>query len=174
MKVIFLEDVPNVAQAGELKEVNNGYGRNYHLPKKLAVLAKGEVAKMVELQQQVIAKRQKKVEAELTELAQQLETHEVTVTAKAGEKERIYGSVTSSDIAGELMNSLGITIDKKKIEIDEPIRQLGNYTVSIRLTKDLAPKLKVIVTGAKEPEKKSAPQEPDGTDHQVKEPSQDD
>jgi hypothetical protein len=72
------------------------------------------------------------------------------------------------------MNSLGITIDKKKIEIDEPIRQLGNYTVSIRLTKDLAPKLKVIVTGDKEPEKKSASQEPDETEHQAKEPSQDD
>lgn len=173
MKVIFLEDVPNVAQAGDLKEVNNGYGRNYLLPKKLAVLAKGEIAKMVELQRQAKAKHQKKAETELAELAQQLEAQEVIITAKAGEKERIYGSITNSDIATELTNSLGVTIDKKKIEIDETIRQLGSYTVSVRLTKDLAPKFKVIVVGDKEPEKSVQPQELDENVDQAEEPSQD-
>jgi len=132
MKVIFLEDVPRVAKAGEIKEVADGYGRNFLIPKKLALLARpGITITHLEHQKKVLAQ----IRAEATELASQLE-------------ERLYGSVTSGDIADELQNSLGLAIDKRKIELEEPIRHLGSYEITIRLAQNAAPKIKVTVTEA--------------------------
>jgi len=146
MKVIFLQDVPNVARAGEIKEVANGYGRNFLIPQKLALLAKPGVSSMVEVQPRIKAGDQAKSQTKLVELAQQLEGMEVILKARAGAKERLFGSITTADIAAELQNSSGLVVDKKKIELAEPIRQLGSYEVAIRLAKDIIPKIKVMVT----------------------------
>jgi large subunit ribosomal protein L9 len=143
MKVIFLQDVPNVAQAGEIKEVADGYGRNFLIPRKLASLAHPQAVSQAETKAQ---KMEARLTAELKELASQLEGKEVSLKAKAGAKERLYGSITSADIAAELNNSTGLDIDKRKIELDEPIRQLGSYEIAIRLGKDIVPKIKVTVT----------------------------
>ena len=143
MRVIFLEDVPNVARAGEIKEVANGYGRNFLIPKKLALLANSPATNLLEIQRKLATQPQ--TEDALVKLANQLEGREVTLKARAGAKDRLYGSVTSADIAAELQNSAGLAIDKRKIELAEPIHQLGSYEVVIRLAKDIVPRIKVIV-----------------------------
>ena len=145
MKVIFLEDVPNVARAGEAKDVADGYGRNYLIPQKLAVLAGAQAMSLVEAQQRKRAKHQAETDAELAKLGEQLEGVEITLKARTGGKERLYGSITSSNIASEMESSLGITVDKRKIELEEPIHQLGSYEVAIKLAKDIIPKIKVTV-----------------------------
>ncbi len=146
MKVIFLQDVPNVARVGEIKEVANGYGRNFLIPQKLALLAKRGATSLAEIQLKMETRAQAQTEAKLVELAHHLEGKEVTLKARAGAKERLHGSITTADIAAELQSSAGLVIDKKKIELAEPIRQLGSYEVAIRLAKDIIPKIKVRVT----------------------------
>lgn len=145
MKVIFLEDVPHVAKAGEIKEVANGYGRNFLIPQKLALLAKSHDISAVETQLKIRARSQSQTEAELAELAKQLDGSEISLKARSGAKDRLYGSITSADIAAELLNTTGLHIDKRKIELAEPIRQLGSYEVVIRLAKDIIPQIKVSV-----------------------------
>ena len=142
MKVIFLQEVLNVAQAGEIKEVADGYGRNFLIPKKLAVLFNPRATDQIK----TIDKIKARVNAELTELAQQLEGKEVSLKARVGAKDKLYGSITSADIASELNDTAGLVIDKRKIELEEPIRQLGSYEVAIRLAKDIIPKIRVTVT----------------------------
>jgi large subunit ribosomal protein L9 len=145
MKVVFLEDVPRVAKAGEIKEVADGYGRNFLIPQKLALLVSPSALNTLETQTKIRARSQTQIEEEETELARQLEGKEITLKAKAGAQEHLHGSITSADIASELQNAAGLVIDKRKIELDEPIRQLGSYEVAIRLAKDMIPKIKVIV-----------------------------
>jgi len=145
MKVVFLEDVPKVAKAGEIKEVADGYGRNFLIPQKLAVLASPSALNAAETQTKIRARSQTQTEDEVTELARQLEGKEITLKARAGAQEHLHGSITSADIASELQNATGLVVDKRKIELDEPIRQLGSYEVAIRLAKDMIPKIKVTV-----------------------------
>jgi len=150
MKVIFLQDVPNVAQVGQVKEVADGYARNYLIPRKLAALAQPQAVSQIET-------RTKKMEVRLTsemqELAILIEGTEVNLKAKAGAKDKLYGSITSADIAAELQNVTGLEIDKRKIEMEEPIRQLGSYEIALKLGKDIAPKIKVTVTEEEAEEK---------------------
>ena len=140
MKVIFLQDVPNVARAGEIKEVASGYGRNFLIPKKLAVLANSPAVSTIEAQLKIKAGSQVQTEAELVEQAHHLDGKEIVLEARVGAKDRLYGSITSADIAAELQNSTGVVVDKRKLELAEPIRQLGSYEVAIRLAKDIIPK----------------------------------
>jgi len=147
MKVIFLEDMPKVAKAGEIKEVADGYGRNFLIPQKLAMLASSSAISAMEAQRRVKTKEETQLEVEMLELARQLEGKEVILKAKAGAKDRLYGSITSTDIASELENATGLVIDRRKMELAEPIRQLGSYELTIRLAKDIVPKIKVTVTG---------------------------
>ena len=142
MKVIFLEDVPNVARAGEVKQVADGYGRNFLIPKKLALLATPSAISSIDAQRRTRTQDQTQIEA----LAEQLEGKEVILKARAGVKDRLFGSITSADIASELQNTTGLVIDKRKVELAEPLRQLGSYEVAIKLAKDIAPKIKVIIT----------------------------
>ena len=146
MKVIFLQDVPNIARVGEIKEVADGYGRNFLIPRKLALLARSEVINTIGAQLKVKAHSQAQTEAELLELANQLNGREVILEAQTGSKDRLYGSITTADIAAKLESITGLAIDKRKIELDESIRQVGSYEVSIRLAKDIAPQIKVTVT----------------------------
>jgi len=152
MKVVFLQDVPNVAQAGEVKEVADGYGRNFLIPRKLAALASTQAMSQVVTP----SKAQAVTNEELVELANQLDGKEVSLKAHAGAKERLYGSITSADIAAELESATGLVVDKRKIELDKPIHKLGSYELTIKLGKDLTPKIMVSVIeeeAAKEEEK---------------------
>jgi len=141
MKVVFIKDVPKVASTGEVKEVADGYGRNFLIPRKLAVPVSPEATGIVEAQR----RKEAKSEQGYAELANQLDGKEIILKARAGAKERLHGSITSADIATELESSTGIAVDKRKIELDEPIHQLGDYEIAIRLAKDIVPKIKVTV-----------------------------
>lgn len=146
MKVIFLEDVPNVARAGEVKEVADGYGRNFLIPRKLALLAGSEAMNAVKAKLEMKARTQAQTEAQLLELANYLDGREIILEARAGVKDRLYGSITAADIAAELESNTGFAIDKRKIELDESIRQVGSYEVAIRLAKDIVPQIRVTVS----------------------------
>ena len=160
MKVVFLEDVPNVAETGEVKEVADGYGRNFLIPRKLAVLADAKAANIVEARLKKKARIQAETEAEMRELAQQLEGKEVILKARSGAKGQLYGSITNADITEELSKSTGLVVDKRVIELEEPIRQVGSYEIAIRLTKDIMPKIKVtIVEEEKEGKEKEEEEE---------------
>ena len=156
MKVVFIEDVPDVAEAGEIKEVADGYGRNYLIPRKLAVLADAQATQIVEAQKKRKARIEAETEAEMRELAKQLEGLDITIKAKAGAKDRLYGSITNADIAEELSTSAGLVVDKRKIELETPIHEIGSYEIPIRLTKDIIPniKLSIIEEAAVEGEEK--------------------
>ena len=157
MKVIFLKDIPNVARAGELKDVADGYGRNYLLPKGLAALATTATTDKMKAIQKRIDHEHQLAETEMKELAARLEGKELVFEAKAGTTDKLFGSITSADIADELAKSHSITVDKKKIELGEPIKKIGEHDVVIRLAKDIEPKIrvKVIAKEAKEAEKGS-------------------
>ncbi|MCD6299960.1 MAG: 50S ribosomal protein L9, partial [Dehalococcoidales bacterium] len=143
MRVVFLQDVPNVAKAGEVKEIPDGYGRNFLIPRKLALLADSTAMARAEKQRKLEARRRAEADAEAMKLAHRLEGREVTLKARVGAKDRLYGSITSADIASELQNSVGLVVDKRKVELAEPIRQLGSYEVAIKLAKDVTPKVRV-------------------------------
>jgi large subunit ribosomal protein L9 len=145
MKVVFMQDVPNVAKAGQIKDVADGYGKNYLIPHKLAVAASIGDIKNVEAQIKARAKIAAKTEAELKALAAEIENKELTIKAKVGQQSRLYGSITSADVAEALESSLKIIIDKRKIELAEPIRTVGSYEVSIKLARDIGTKIKVNV-----------------------------
>ena len=159
MRVIFLEDVANIARVGEVKEVTDGYGRNFLIPRKLAVLAGPSASNVLEAQVKKKAHHEAQTEAEMIELANQLEGKEIVLKARTGAKDRLYGSITSADIADELSTSAGIVVDKRKIELAEPIRQLGSYEIAIRLTKDIIPKVKLTVVEEKEKGKEKVEKE---------------
>ena len=146
MKVIFLQDEPNVARAGEIKEVASGYGWNFLIPQKLALLASSPAISVIEAQRKINARNQQQTETEVVEVANQLDGREGFLKAQVGAKDRLYGSITNADIAAELESATGLVIDKKKIELAKPVQQLGSYEITIRLATDIMPKIKVTVT----------------------------
>ncbi|MDO8670654.1 MAG: 50S ribosomal protein L9 [Dehalococcoidia bacterium] len=145
MKVIFVEDVHNVAKAGEVKEVADGYARNYLIPKKLAVVATSAAMKNLESHRRAIANKQAKVEAQAGKLAGELQGVTLNFKAKVGTQDRLYGSITSGDIAEKIKEVKGLEIDKRKIELEEPIRTVGSHEVEVRLAKDAIARLSVVV-----------------------------
>jgi large subunit ribosomal protein L9 len=147
MRVIFYKDVPNVARAGELKEVNDGYARNYLIPKKLAAMATDDVQHHYEAEQRANARRQAQAEAEMQALAKTIEGKTVELKGKVGAKDQLYGSITNADVAAGLSSLLGSEIDKRKVELAEPIRRTGEYEAVVRLSGELTPKIKVKVSG---------------------------
>jgi large subunit ribosomal protein L9 len=152
MRVIFLQDVFRVAKSGEIKEVADGYGRNLLIPRNLALLASSSALTMAEAQKRIKEQKESANITELTQIAEMLEGKEVTVEARVGSKERLYGAITASDIASELEKATGIAVDKRKIELEEPIHQIGSYEIAIKLARDIVPKIKVTV---KEKEKEA-------------------
>ena len=153
MKVVFLQDVPKVAKAGDVKEVSDGYSRNYLLPRKLAVVATPAELKNMELQRQANARREVRTEQEAEAFAKVLQDTTVVLKMRAGSKEKLYGSVTSADIAKEIKKLTKQEVDKRKIELPEPIRELGSHQVSIKLTKDVTAIVNVVVKQDTELEK---------------------
>jgi len=147
MKVIFFKDVPNVARAGEMKEVNDGYARNFLIPKKLAALAQPGIQQHFEAGNRAVARRQAQAEAEVEALAKKIEGKTVALKGKVGIKDQLYGSITNTDIASELSKLLGTEIDKRKVELAEPIRHTGTFEAVVRLSRELTPRIKVKVTG---------------------------
>ncbi len=145
MKVIFLQDVKGQGKKGEVKEVSEGYVRNFLLPKGLAKPASDGNLKTLEVQNASEAKRKQQEKADAQELGKKLEEMKVIVKAKAGEGGRLFGAITSKQIA-EALAAQGIKIDKRKIELEEPIRTLGVTQVPVKLHPDVKAKLNVQTT----------------------------
>ena len=147
MKVIFLQDVTNIARAGDVKEVANGFARNYLIPHKLATPASVSAEATAEVQKKIRLSQAAREEARLRELADQIQGKEIVIRAKVGAKDKLFGSVTGADIATELQRVVGTEIDKRKIELAEPIKMVGTYEIEVKLAKDISPKIKVTVEG---------------------------
>ena len=152
MEIILLEDVDNVGQAGEIRQVAAGYARNYLIPKGLATVVTEGTLKQLELQRQAEARRQQKLEGEAKEFAKELDGLRLSFLVRAGEKDRLYGSITTGDIAEALENETGKSVDRRKIELEDPIRELGTYSVPIKLLPDVAPTVTVVVNKEEESE----------------------
>jgi len=150
MKVLFIKDVTNVAHAGEIKEVSDGYATNFLLPKKLAERASTDVQNRFEAQKRAETKRAAELEAKMKALADKISGRVFTLTAKTGGGEKLYGSITNADIAVEVSKVLGLDIDKRKVELSEPIRVLGTYDAIVKLHKDISPQIRVKIIPATE------------------------
>jgi large subunit ribosomal protein L9 len=145
MKVIFLRDVAGIGRAGQIKEVADGYARNYLLPKGLAKPATDGALRQVEEEKGLADRRhQRELEAARV-LAEQLNHATIRFRAKVGEQDILFGTITSADIAEEIKTRLGIEVDRRKIDVGEPIRRPGIYSVPVHLIGDLEPRLNVVV-----------------------------
>ncbi len=145
MKVILLEDVKSLGKKGEIVNVSDGYARNYVLPKKLGVEANSANMNDLKLQKANADKvAQEQLEAAQT-LAQELEKKEVVLKMKSGEGGRVFGSVSSKEIASAAKSQCGLELDKKKIQLSEAIKALGTYEVSVKLHAKVTGKLRVKV-----------------------------
>jgi large subunit ribosomal protein L9 len=149
MEVILKEDVPKLGHRGEVVKVAEGYGRNYLLPRKLAIEATSGNKAVIEQMKSSAVRKTAVEKADSEALAKQLEAVSLSFHRKAGEKDHLFGSVTSSDIA-EALEKQGFNIDRRKIHLDEPLKSIGDFEVPIRLHRDVTSKVKVSV--AKEAE----------------------
>ena len=149
MKVLLIKDVYNLGRAGEIKKVANGYGRNFLIPQKYAVMATPGALKQVEKIQAAAEKRRIALNEEMAGLAEKIAGVELYFTAKVGETGRLYGSITQQMIADAIAEKTGIEIDRHWIE-SQPLRDAGVHEVKIRLTFDLVPEVKVTIESEEE------------------------
>jgi large subunit ribosomal protein L9 len=154
MKVVLLEDLPGKGKAGEIKEVSKGYARNFLLPRGLALLATPTIIKQVESRIEKEKLEESIDRDKLVELAQQVEGREIRFEARMGAGERLFGSITAADVAEELGRAIGSPIDKKKIDIEKPLRKTGSYEVAVKLASDINPLIMVVIEEEKEAEAK--------------------
>jgi len=144
MKVILKEDIPNLGKAGQIINVKDGYARNFLFPKGLALLADEKNMKLLEYQKKKIEEEAKKKRQDAQSIAERLSQVSLTISAKAGEDQKLFGSITSKDIATALEKE-GFAIDKKQINISEPIKRIGEYEVEVKLHENILAKVKVTI-----------------------------
>ena len=147
MRVVLRQDVPKLGEAGTIQDVKPGFARNYLIPQGLAVLATPGEVKTAEHNAAVKARKIAKQEALLQSLADRIAGTRLEFTVRAGEGGRLYGSITASEIAEELARKVGEEIDRRKVILDEPIRQLGAHTVVVHLVGRLRPAIAVVAIG---------------------------
>jgi large subunit ribosomal protein L9 len=164
MKVILTEDVKHLGTSGTIQEVKNGYARNFLLPRGLAKPATPGTVKMIEQKKAADEKKLVRAEDDNRSLATQIEQQTIRLTARVGQNGRLYGSITSAQIAEALSALVGQEIDRRKVDLPENIHSIGQYEVPVRLVGRLAPKVKVIVEAEGEAETaapEAAPAAPD-------------
>ena len=152
MEVLLLKDVEGLGEAGKIRRVADGYGRNFLLPRGLAVMATPGAIKQAEVERDAEARREKKELQEAQSMAGALDGLSVSFQARAGETDRLYGSITKANIAEALEAKLGQEIDRRKIELDEPIKDLGTHAVTMRLAPGAEAKITVVVEREEEEE----------------------
>jgi large subunit ribosomal protein L9 len=145
MEVLLLKDVEQLGQTGQIKRVADGYARNYLIPRGLAAMATPGAIKQAELQRKSDARRQAKELDEAQALAQVLDGRIVTFQARAGESDRLYGSITNANIADALAEQIDQDVDRRKIEMEEPLKELGTHAVTVRLAPGAEAKVTVII-----------------------------
>ena len=144
MKVILREDVEKLGKAGEIVKVADGYGRNFLIPKQLAVPADIRNVRTLEHERRVIESRAKKARKAAESLAEKVAAVSLTLPARAGEEGKLFGAITSRDIAVALEKA-GVAVDRKHVQLAEPIKQLGDYKVKVKLGAEIVPEISVSV-----------------------------
>jgi large subunit ribosomal protein L9 len=144
MEIILREDVERLGSRGQVVKVADGYARNFLLPKRLAVAATDSNRKIVEQERQAHLRREAKQKGEAEDLSKLLSGVTVIIAQKAGENDQLFGSVTSKDVA-EALAQKNYTIDRRKIQLDEPIKQIGEYKIAVRLHRDVTAEVTVQV-----------------------------
>ncbi|MGA3015864.1 MAG: 50S ribosomal protein L9 [Bryobacteraceae bacterium] len=144
MEVILREDVDKLGNRGQVVKVAAGYARNFLLPKRLAVAATASNKKIIEQERQAHLRKDAKLEVEAQDLAKLISGVTVTIKQKAGENDQLFGSVTTKDVADALA-AQNYVIDRRKVLLDEPIKQLGEFKVAVRLHKDVTAEVTVVV-----------------------------
>ncbi len=144
MRVVLKDDVKNIGKMGQIVDVADGYARNYLVPRGLAIEANTKNIRSLEHEKRIIQEKAKKIKDSTQDLSNKISAITLTIKARAGEEGKLFGSVTTMDIA-ELLKNEGIGIDKKKISLDEPIKRLGSYTVNIKLHPEISAQLNVQV-----------------------------
>jgi large subunit ribosomal protein L9 len=144
MQVILREDIDNLGKIGDLVKVADGYARNYLVPKKKAIEATPKNLGAMDHAKKMVSDRLRKLKKEAAADADRIKALAVTIKAKVGEEGKLFGSVTTMDIA-EAVKAQGISIDKRKIVLDEPIKRLGDYTITVKLPADVTADFKVSV-----------------------------
>lgn len=144
MEVILKEDVDHLGQRGDLVKVADGYGRNYLLPRKLALQATAANKAVIEQMKQSAVRRSAREKAEAEQLVARYDALELAFTRKVGENEQLFGSVTSSDIA-QALETQGMTTDRRKIQLDEPLRHLGEFHVPVKLHREVTAHVKIVI-----------------------------
>jgi large subunit ribosomal protein L9 len=144
MDVILREDIDTLGMRGQVVQVATGYARNFLLPKRLAVAATESNKKIVEQERQAHLRKEAKFKTEAEDLGKMMTGVSVTISQKAGENDQLFGSVTAKDVA-EALEKKNFSIDRRKIQLDEPIKQLGEHKVAVRLHKDVTAEVTVNV-----------------------------
>jgi large subunit ribosomal protein L9 len=155
MNVILCDDVDNLGEMGQTVKVADGYARNYLIPRRLAVKADSASAKQIEHEMAIIKRREEKRRAEQSKLAKELEKLTVEIKVRAGEGDKIFGSVTAGHIA-EKLAEMGHEVNRKNLVLAEPIKSLGIFKVTLKFPGGIEAEIKVWVTGIEEPKKSEA------------------
>jgi large subunit ribosomal protein L9 len=156
MKVVLRQDVENLGEKGSVKNVADGYARNYLIPKGMAVIATPGELKVVATNEAVKQRKVQRQEQELQGLADRINGQKVEFEARAGSNGRLFGSITNGDIADKLSVAVGTEIDRRKIVIEEPIRTIGDHPVIVNLVGKLRPQVTVVVHGIVDEEEADA------------------
>ena len=144
MKVILKQDVEKLGRRGDVVNVAPGFGRNYLIPRKMALAVTATNLKTIEIERQALKKKAEVERKTFQTLVQKLNGVSLTFARRAGDKDVIFGSVSSGDVK-EALDALGYDIDKKKIHLDEPIKRLGNFTVPVKVSSDDRAEVKIVV-----------------------------
>ncbi|HPB81074.1 MAG TPA: 50S ribosomal protein L9 [Spirochaetota bacterium] len=144
MKVILQKDIPNLGEAGDIKEVANGYARNFLLPKNLVIMANDSSKKAIEHQNKMIRIKKEKRKKQSEKLMEAISSVELSFSVQVGEEDKLFGSVTTMDIAKQLKEK-GFDIDKKKIHLAAPIKELGNFEVPVKIDEGITATVKLTV-----------------------------
>jgi large subunit ribosomal protein L9 len=145
MKVLLIQDVDNLGMAGEVADVTDGYGRNFLIPNGLAVLATPGALQNADLHRRRATEKRQRIADEMSALAASVSKVTLNFQAKAGEKGRLYGSITTADIADRLTDAVGHDIDRRKLSLETPIKEVGTHTVTLRLSSDITADFPVVV-----------------------------
>ena len=147
MKLILTRDVSELGKAGQIVNVSDGYGRNFLIPRKLAIVANAGALGALDKKRQILEVKGEKMGEEAREMAQKIDQLKVVITGKAGAGTKLYGSVTSQEVADALLQQHSINVDKRKIQITEPIKSMGSFEVPVKLHHDVTATIHVEVVG---------------------------
>ncbi|HOA15313.1 MAG TPA: 50S ribosomal protein L9 [Bacillota bacterium] len=145
MKIILLQDVKAIGKKGQVLEVSDGYARNYIIPRKMGIEATPSELKKIDDMKKAAQNRQEREEQQARQVARQLKEGGIVLRVKCGEGGRLYGTVTGSDVAEALKEAMGIEVDKKRIELPEHIKTVGEYEAEVKLMSGIASKVRLII-----------------------------